>query len=177
VIFKVISMAKKKKKEIRAERVFTIPLRSSFVGTGRITRTNKSVNAVRNFVARHLHSTDVKISQKLNQALWVGGAKNPPGKIRVKASVDSEGLASVKLPGEITLEEEKKKFLEKKKGGEKGKAGKEEGSEKEAGKEGAEKADKVEKAKEEPANDKKAEEKKEGEKEDKEDKAKEEKKE
>ncbi len=107
-------MAKKKKPDVLEEHVYTIPLRSAWIGSGRIMRSKKSVNAVRNFISRHMHAKGVKISPKLNHALWSSGAKKPPGKIRVKASIDAEGLASVKLPAEITLEEEKKKFLKKK---------------------------------------------------------------
>jgi len=108
-------MAKKKKPDVLEERVYTIPLRSAWIRSGRIMRSKKSVNAVRNFISRHMHANDVKISPKLNHALWSSGAKKPPGKIRIKASIDAEGLASVKLPEEITLEEEKEKFLKKKK--------------------------------------------------------------
>ncbi len=118
-------MAKDKKPESIAEHVYTIPLRSAWVNTRRIARTNKSVSTVKRFIERHMHAKTVKISPRVNEALWSSGAKNPPGKIRIKAILDVEGIASVKMPGEITLEEEKKKFLEKKP---------------EAGKEGAEPA-------------------------------------
>jgi ribosomal protein L31E len=94
--------------------VYTIPLRSAWVNTRRIARTNKSVSTVRRFIERHMHAKTVKISAKVNEALWSSGAKKPPGKIRIKAILDEEGIASVKMPGEITLEEEKKKFLDKK---------------------------------------------------------------
>ena len=108
-------MAKDKKPEPIAEHVYTIPLRSAWVGTRRTARTKKSVSTVRRFIERHMHAKTVKISAKVNEALWSSGAKKPLGKIRVKATLDVEGIASVKMPGEITLEEEKKKFLEKKK--------------------------------------------------------------
>lgn len=114
-------MAKDKKPEITSEHVFTIPLRSEWSKARRIMRTKRSVSSVRLFIIKNTRAKSVKISTKLNETLWTGGAKNPPSKIRVKASVDSEGLASVKLPEEITLEEEKKKFLGKKKS--KGKSG------------------------------------------------------
>ena len=114
-------MAKDKKPEITSEHVFTIPLRSEWSKTSRVMRAKRSVSSVRLFIIKNTRAKSVRISTKLHETLWTGGAKNPPSKIMVKASVDSEGLASVKLPGEITLEEEKKKFLDKKKA--KGKSG------------------------------------------------------
>ncbi len=152
-------MAKEKKPEVVSEHVYTIPLSPAWKGTGRITRTKRSVSAVRRFIIRHTRAKDVRISQKLNTALWGGGAKRPPGKVRVKASVDAEGLASVKLPGEITLEEEKKKFLAEKKAAEKkpdrsapaspekpGEAGHEEAAEKPEPEKGKQEAGRAEKA-------------------------------
>jgi large subunit ribosomal protein L31e len=126
-------MAKDKKPEIASEHVFTIPLRREWSGTRRVMRAKRSVSSVSRFIIRKTHAKSVRMSQKLNVALWSGGAKNPPARIRVKASIDSEGLASVKLPEEITLEDEKKKFLEGKK------EGKKEGA-KEAGKTGGKEA-------------------------------------
>ncbi|MBN2330188.1 MAG: 60S ribosomal protein L31 [Candidatus Aenigmarchaeota archaeon] len=108
-------MAKKKEPEVKSEHVFTIPLRSEWLGTRRVMRAKRSVSTIRGFIIRNTRAKSVRISAKLNDSLWAGGAKNPPSRIRVKASVDSEGVASVKLPHEITLEEEKKKFLEEKK--------------------------------------------------------------
>ena len=106
-------MAKKKKQEVLEERICTIPLRSAWVSTRRVMRAKKAVNTIRLSVARQMHTKDVRISQKLNEALWTSGAKKPPGKVSVKISLDSEGVASVRLPEETTLEEERKKFLEK----------------------------------------------------------------
>lgn len=118
-------MAKDKKPESIAEHVYTIPLRSAWIGTERVNRAKKSVSTIRRFIERHMHAKTVKISTQVNDALWSSGAKKPLAKIRVKATLDVEGIASVMMPGEITLDDEKKKFLEKPP---------------EAGKEGAEKA-------------------------------------
>jgi large subunit ribosomal protein L31e len=120
------AMAKDKKPEVLSEHVFTIPLRGDWKGARRVMRANRSVSKVRGFIMRNTRAKSVKISTKLNDSLWAGGAKRPPRSIRVKASVDSEGLASVKLPEEITLDEEKKKFLDNKKAADKKEPGKEE---------------------------------------------------
>jgi large subunit ribosomal protein L31e len=106
-------MAKKEAPATVDERVFTVPLRASWIGSTRVARTRKSVGAVRSFVTRHMRSENIKISRKLNSVLWGSGAKTPLSRIRVKATMDSSGLVSVRLPEEVTLEEEKKQFLEK----------------------------------------------------------------
>lgn len=128
-------MAKEKKPEITSEHVFTIPLRSAWSGSARVRRANRGVSAVRSFIMKNTRAKSVKMSTKLNESLWKGGAKRPPHSVRVKASVDTEGIASVKLPEEITLEEEKKKFLDEKKA--KGKQGEAEKGQKPQGPEEA----------------------------------------
>jgi large subunit ribosomal protein L31e len=120
-----------KKTETAVEKIYTIPLRKHWRPGPRISRTKKSVSAVKEFVARHTRSGDIRISEKVNSLLWKGGAKKPLHKIRVKVNL-IEGRASVRLPEEITLEEEKKKFLEereKKKAEEKAAAAEKKGAE------------------------------------------------
>jgi large subunit ribosomal protein L31e len=139
-----------KKSEVTLERVYNIPLRRVWVKVSRITRANRSVSEVRNFVKRHTKAKEVKVSQNVNSLIWASGIKKPPGMITVKVKVEA-GIASVRLPDEITLEEEKKKFLEKKG------AKKEEVKAEEAAAPAAEEAKAETKAKEEPvAEEKKA---------------------
>jgi large subunit ribosomal protein L31e len=102
-----------KKSEVTLERVYNIPLRRVWLKVSRITRANRSVSEVKNFVKRHTKAKEVKVSQNVNSLIWASGIKKPPGMITVKVKVEA-GIASVRLPDEITLEEEKKKFLEKK---------------------------------------------------------------
>ncbi len=96
------------------EKVYNIPLRSEWIAVGRVARTKKAVSAVKSFISRHTRAQNVMISEELNRTLWSSGAKKPPGKIKVKASIDKTGRAIVRMPGEITLEEEKKRILSKK---------------------------------------------------------------
>ena len=142
------------KKPETTEKIYIIPLRRVWVDVPRVTKTRRSVSAVRDYVAKHTHASEVKISEKLNRTLWAGGAKKPLSKIRVKVVI-TEGAADVRLPEEITLEEEKKKFLEKAKEKKAGKAGKEDAAKAEEKKEEAP-AEKTEPAKEgaEPAENK-----------------------
>ncbi len=107
-----------KKPPAAEEKIFTIPLRREYLLATRVQRTKKTVIGVKKYVLKHTHASEVKISQKLNDSLWTSGAKKPLRSIKVKVSV-SEGIANTRLPEEITLEEEKQKFLaekDKKKG-------------------------------------------------------------
>jgi large subunit ribosomal protein L31e len=98
------------------EKVFTIPLRGAWLPSTRVARANRAVRAVKGYVSKHMRSENVRISQKLNEALWSSGAKKPPSRLRVKVTMDTSGLVLARMPGEITLEEEKKKYLDKAKG-------------------------------------------------------------
>ncbi len=102
-----------KKAPVPEEKVFNIPLRREWISATRIEKTKKSVIGVKKYIMKHTKATDVKISPKLNDMLWASGAKKPLKSITLKVSV-SEGVANARLPEEITLEEEKKKFLEEK---------------------------------------------------------------
>ena len=103
----------KKAESAGEEKVYIIPLRRDWVNVGRIRRANRAVSNVKIFVKKHTHSKDVTVSQKVNEFLWSGGPKKPPGKIKVKVSV-SEGRASVRMLDELSLEEEKRKALAQK---------------------------------------------------------------
>ena len=106
-------MAEKKAKSVSVEKIYTIPLRKAYIKSPRIEKTKKSVKAVKTYVIKHTKIPNVKISEKLNSTLWSSGAKKPLHTIRVKVTI-TDDVASVRLPEEITFEEEKKKFLEKK---------------------------------------------------------------
>lgn len=105
-----------KKPEATLERIYTIPLRKTWVKTRRIARAKKCIRVIKEYVTRHAKAKEISISQNVSKEIWSSGPKKPPAKITVKVSV-SAGKANVRLPGEITLEEEKKKFLEAKKKG------------------------------------------------------------
>ncbi len=66
------------------ERLYTIPLRKSFLKAVRYKRTAKAVKTVREFLVKHLKSEDIKLGKYLNQKLWERGMKNPPAKVQVK---------------------------------------------------------------------------------------------
>lgn len=102
------------KKVDSVEKVYTIPLRGAYKKSSRMGNTNRTVRAVKDYVSKHTHASEVSMSEKLNSLLWTGGAKNALHTVRIKVNI-SEGKASAMLPDEISLDDEKRKFLEKEK--------------------------------------------------------------
>lgn len=74
----------KKEKKVLEERIYTIPLGPVF-SAARTKRANKAVRQVRNYLSRHMHSGNVKISAPLNELLWSRGMQKPPRRVKVKA--------------------------------------------------------------------------------------------
>jgi len=105
-------MAKKKEEKAKTVlgRTYNVPLRKEFQKAPRWNRTKKAVKALREFIAKHMKSEEVKIGKYLNLELWKHGIKNPPHHIKVKASKDEKGKVIVELaelPKEAILEKEK----------------------------------------------------------------------
>lgn len=78
------------------EKIFIIPLRDA-KNAPRHRRAGRAVKIVREFLARHMKSGDIKIDPALNQKLLNRGKKKPPMKVRVKAVKDDEGLVNASL--------------------------------------------------------------------------------
>ena len=93
-------MAKKKtetKVEKKFEREYTIPLREKCRPVPRYKKTPKAIKTIKEFLVRHMKIRDrdlnkIKIDKYLNEALWFRGIKNPPYKIKVKATKDGENI-------------------------------------------------------------------------------------
>jgi large subunit ribosomal protein L31e len=81
------------------ERTYTIPLRSEFLKTPRWKRTKKAVKAAKEFLSKHMKSNDVRLGESINKELWKHGIKNPPGKVKVTVTKDSEGVVKAELFG------------------------------------------------------------------------------
>jgi len=77
--------------EVVEERIYTIPLRHTWVVTARGKRAPRAVRDVRDFVARHMKAEDVAVSNEVNNALWKRGINKPPRKMKVRAVKDKEG--------------------------------------------------------------------------------------
>jgi large subunit ribosomal protein L31e len=81
--------------EVVEEKVYTIPLRHVWTVTPRGKRAPRAVRDVRDYVARHMKSDEVAISNEINSAIWSRSINKPPRKITVRAVKDKEGKVIV----------------------------------------------------------------------------------
>lgn len=118
---------KDKKEEVK-EKIYIIPLRSEFRKVVRYRRAEKAVKAIKEFLVRHMKVYDrdlnkIKLDSYVNEFMWARGIKNPPHKIKVKATKDINGIVKVELvdyPDKLKFkkaraEKEEKALTEKKK--------------------------------------------------------------
>jgi len=104
-------MAKATKDNI--ERVYNVPLRKEYLKVPKWRRTKKAVTALRQYLAKHMKSENIKIDKNVNEKIWQNGIKNPPHHVKVKVTKDKEGVVNAELFG--VKKKEKKKTVEKKK--------------------------------------------------------------
>jgi large subunit ribosomal protein L31e len=81
------------------EKIYTISLWHKVAERkARPKRTPYAMSTVQNYLLQHAGVNQVKIGKHLNEAIWQGGKKHPPHKIRVKAVIDGD-VAKVELFG------------------------------------------------------------------------------
>ena len=107
-------MAKKKEETIKIvlERSYVIPLGRETLKVPPFKKANKAMQTIREFIVRHMKSTNVVLGKHLNMNVWKHGLKNPPHRVKVTASKDDKGKVTVEIvgaPKEIPKVEEKKK--------------------------------------------------------------------
>ncbi|MBI2573179.1 60S ribosomal protein L31 [Candidatus Woesearchaeota archaeon] len=95
------------------ERVYNVPLRKEYQKSPRWRRTKKAVNALREFLQKHMKSEDVKVGKEVNELLWQHGIRNPPHHIKVTVTKDDKGVVRAELFG-LKKEEPKAKAPAKK---------------------------------------------------------------
>ena len=78
------------------ERVYIIPLRD-VKRVPRTIRSPKAVRLVREFLQKHMKSSDIKIDSSVNEKIWERGIQKVPPKIKVKATKEEDGSVSVTL--------------------------------------------------------------------------------
>src|SRR3989344_5652234 len=98
-----------KKEAITLERTYNVPLRKEYMKAPRWNRSKKAVKALKEFLAKHMKSEDVKISKSLNEAVWVHGIKNPPHHVKVNVTKNDKGEVYATVFGENAPKAEKKK--------------------------------------------------------------------
>ncbi len=84
--------------EIVEEKFYNLNLRKIW-SSPREKRTPRAVRFLRDYIARHMKTDEVAISEEANSMLWQRGISKPPRKIRVRAVKDKDGRVIV-FPGE-----------------------------------------------------------------------------
>lgn len=90
---------KKAEAKIVIERMYNVPLRKGFQKAPKYRRAKKATNVLREFLAKHMKSDNIKIGRFLNMAMWERGIKNPPHHIKVNVTKNSEGVVKAELVG------------------------------------------------------------------------------
>ncbi len=78
------------------ERIYTVPLGRAWIAQ-KFRRAEKAMSVLRQFTERHMKPSEIIIEPSVNEAIWARGIKNPPRKIRVKMTKDSDGIVTVSL--------------------------------------------------------------------------------
>lgn len=94
------------------ERTYVIPLRKEWLKVPLYKRSKKAVTALKQFLAKHMKSEEVKIGKNLNEFIWRHGIKNPPHKVKVIVTKGDDNIVLAELEGfkyEIKTKGEKKK--------------------------------------------------------------------
>lgn len=82
------------------KREYVIPLRKKMLTAPKWRRAKKAVNVLQQFIERHMKCDNIVICAELNAHIWVNGAKNPPGKVKViclKTTINKEEKVLVNL--------------------------------------------------------------------------------
>ena len=108
-------MAKKEEKsKVVLEREYIIPLRKEFQKAPKYKRAKKTIKALKEFLAKHMKSDNIKIGKYLNLKVWEHGIKNPPHKVKVKAEKYDDDLVKAELVGApVEKPKEEKKAVKK----------------------------------------------------------------
>ncbi|HII16486.1 TPA: hypothetical protein HA361_01100 [Candidatus Woesearchaeota archaeon] len=100
-------MADKKKsssEKVVLERTYTVPLRKEFMKAPMYRRAKKAMTALREFVARHMKSADVRLGRYVNESVWVRGIKSPPHHVKVDCVKYEDGHVTAELSGAPKVE-------------------------------------------------------------------------
>ena len=81
------------------EQIYVIPLRD-VQHTPRWERGKRAMKAIRDFLAQHMKSEEIKLDQSINEAVWARGSHKPPSRIRVRAMKFEDGQVEAELAKE-----------------------------------------------------------------------------
>ncbi len=96
----------------KLERTYIIPLRREWLKAPKYKRAKKAIAAIKEFIAKHMKSTEIRLSKELNEAVWTRGIKSPPHHIKVNLVKDDEGKVTATLFGVAAKETEKEEKKE-----------------------------------------------------------------
>ncbi|MCU0642281.1 MAG: 50S ribosomal protein L31e [archaeon] len=76
-------------------REYVVPLRREFLKVPQYRRAGKAARALKIFIAKHMKVPErdvekVKLDVYLNNEIWARGIKNPPSKIKVRATKEGD---------------------------------------------------------------------------------------
>jgi len=81
------------------EQIYVIPLRD-VQHTPRWERGKRAMKAIRDFLAQHMKSEEIKIDPSINEAVWARGSHKPPSRVRVRAMKFEDGQVEAELAKE-----------------------------------------------------------------------------
>jgi large subunit ribosomal protein L31e len=76
--------------EIVEEKFYTVNLRDVWT-VPRKQRAPKAVRILRDFVKRNMKAEDIKVSNGINQEIWLRSIQKPPRKLKIRVVKDKEG--------------------------------------------------------------------------------------
>ncbi|WXG42705.1 MAG: 50S ribosomal protein L31e [Promethearchaeati archaeon SRVP18_Atabeyarchaeia-1] len=76
------------------ERLYTVPLGKTRYAPY-YKRSTRAIRLIRIFFTRHMKAERVIITKDLNEAIWANGIRNPPRRVKVRATKDDEGNVTV----------------------------------------------------------------------------------
>lgn len=79
------------------ERVYTLNLRKETIKKPRYKRTARVAKLIKDEVAKHMKSDNVKLEQSLNELIWEHGDTYPQLKYKVRCVKDDKGEVKVSL--------------------------------------------------------------------------------
>ncbi len=76
--------------EIVEEKFYTVNLRDAWT-VPRKQRAPKAVRILKDFVKRNMKAEDIKVSNGINQEIWLRSIQKPPRKLKIRVVKDKEG--------------------------------------------------------------------------------------
>ena len=83
--------------EVVIERVYTIPFFPKLNSIPRTKRAARAMRLIREYIERHMKSSDILIDPKINEYIFERGMKKPPRRITILARKSDDDVIEVYL--------------------------------------------------------------------------------